>query len=344
MTIDKLNLNNPNEIEEIKNFLADFQLKYASSVDYTVVARENQKIVATASKDKNIVKYFAIDNNYQGEGLSTQLLTSLINKMFDEGYYHSMVFTKLINKDLFEGMGYKEVAHTDKVILMEMGNKNINKTLEKIIKKYNIDTTKKRAMLVMNCNPFTLGHQYLIEKVASENEEVLVFVVEEDKSAFPFKIRYELVQKGVSHLSNVKVIEGTEYIISSATFPNYFLRKEDDALIEYTKLDASVCGEKFGKILNINKRYVGEEPYCNVTNTYNNTLKEILPKYNIEVVVVPRKEVEGKAISASYVRELLKEENFQDIKKLVPETTYEFLISPQGKEIGEKLKSSNAPH
>lgn len=256
MTIDKLNLNNPNEIEEIKNFLADFQLKYDSSVDYTVVARENQKIVATASKDKNIVKCFAIDDNYQGEGLSTQLLTALINKMFDEGYYHSMVFTKLINKDLFKGMGYKEVAHTDKVILMEMGNKNINKTLEKIIKKYNIDTTKKRAMLVMNCNPFTLGHQYLIEKVASENEEVLVFVVEEDKSAFPFKIRYELVQKGVSHLSNVKVIEGTEYIISSATFPNYFLRKEDDALIEYTKLDASVCGEKFGKILNINKRYV----------------------------------------------------------------------------------------
>ena len=136
MTIDKLNLNNPNEIEEIKNFLADFQLKYDSSVDYTMVARENQKIVATASKDKNIVKCFAIDNNYQGEGLSTQLLTSLINKMFDEGYYHSMVFTKLINKDLFKGMGYKEVAHTDKVILMEMGNKNINKTLEKIIKKY----------------------------------------------------------------------------------------------------------------------------------------------------------------------------------------------------------------
>lgn len=120
MTIDKLNLNNPNEIEEIKNFLADFQLKYDSSVDYTMVARENQKIVATASKDKNIVKCFAIDNNYQGEGLSTQLLTSLINKMFDEGYYHSMVFTKLINKDLFKGMGYKEVAHTDKVILMEM--------------------------------------------------------------------------------------------------------------------------------------------------------------------------------------------------------------------------------
>lgn len=344
MNIDKINLNNPSEIEEVRYFLKRFELKYDDSVDYTVVAREENKIVASASKGKNIVKCFAIDNNHQGEGISTQLLTNLINKMFDEGYYHSMVFTKLSNKELFRGMGYKEVAYTDKVILMEMGNKSIAKTLEKIIEKYSIDTSKKRAMLVMNCNPFTLGHQYLIEKVAYENEEVLVFVVEEDKSVFPFKIRYELVQKGTAHLNNVKVIPGTEYIISSATFPNYFLRKEDDLLIEYTKLDASVCGEQFGKILNINRRYVGDEPYCNITNTYNNTLKEMLPKYGMEVIIVPRKESENRVISASYVRELLKNEKYEEIKKIVPPTTYEFLISEAGKEIGERLKVSNSPH
>lgn len=344
MNIDKINFSNLKEVEEVQEFLKRFELQYDSSVDYTIVAREGAKVVATASKGKNVVKCFAIDNQYQGEGLSTQLLTNLINKMFDEGYFHSLVFTKLSNKELFRGMGYKEVAHTDKVILMEMGNKSIKKTLEKLIKKYDIDTNKKRAMIVMNCNPFTLGHQYLIEKVASENDEVLVFIVEEDRSSFPFKVRYELVQKGTAHLKNVKVIPGTEYIISSATFPNYFLRKEDDSLIEYTKLDASVCGEQFGKILNINRRYVGDEPFCKVTNLYNNALKEILPQYGIEVIIVPRKEIENIAISASEVRELLKEENYEEIKKIVPTTTYEFLISPQGKEIGEKLKASNSPH
>ncbi len=344
MNIDKINFSNLKEVEEVQEFLKRFELQYDSSVDYTIVAREGAKVVATASKGKNIVKCFAIDNQYQGEGLSTQLLTNLINKMFDEGYFHSLIFTKLSNKELFRGMGYKEVAHTDKVILMEMGNKSIKKTLEKIIKKYDIDTNKKRAMIVMNCNPFTLGHQYLIEKVANENDEVLVFIVEEDRSSFPFKVRYELVQKGTAHLKNVKVIPGTEYIISSATFPNYFLRKEDDSLIEYTKLDASVCGEQFGKILNINRRYVGDEPFCKVTNLYNNALKEILPQYGIEVIIVPRKEIENIAVSASKVRELLKEENYEEIKKIVPPTTYEFLISPQGKEIGEKLKASNSPH
>ncbi len=344
MTVDKINMSNPVEKQEIEKFLNSFDLKYDKGVDYTVAAREDGKVIATVSKEKNIIKCFAIDNSHQGEGIATQILTPAINQMFDEGYFHNMVFTKTPNKSLFEGMGYKEVAHTDKVILMEMGNKSVDKTIAKIIKKFDIDISKKRAMAVMNCNPFTLGHLYLIEKAASENEEVLIFVVQEDKSSFPFKDRYELVQKGTAHLKNVKVIPGTEYLISSATFPNYFLRKEDDTLEEYTKLDSAICGMQFGKKLNINKRYVGEEPLCKVTDTYNKTLEKILPEYDMEVVVVPRKELNDNVISASLVREYMKNDRLQEIKDLVPETTYNFLISPKGKEIGEKLKSENSPH
>lgn len=344
MNIDKINLTNPNEKKEIEDFLNLFDLKYDKGVDYTVAARDNGKIIATVSKEKNIVKCFAIDGTYQGEGLATKILTPAINQMFEEGYFHNMVFTKTANKSLFEGMGYKEVAHTDKVILMEMGNKNVEKTLDKIIKKFDIDTSKKRAMIVMNCNPFTFGHQYLIEKAAAENDELLIFVVQEDKSSFPFKVRYDLVKKGTAHLDNVKVIPGTEYLISSATFPSYFLREEDDTLEEYTKLDCAICGERFGKKLNISRRYAGAEPYCNVTNTYNETMKKILPQYGIEVVIVPRKELDGKAISASTVREMIKADDIEKLKELVPQTTYDFLISPEGKEIGEKIKNGNSPH
>lgn len=343
MGVDKISLINKQEIEEVTTFLKKFDLKYDKNIDYTVIIRDNNKIIATASKEKNIVKCFAIDSSCQGEGLSTQLLTNIINKMFDEGFLNSKVFTKIENQELFKGMGYREIAHTDKVILMEMGNKSILKVLEKIKTNYNIDTNEKRAMLVMNCNPFTLGHQFLIEKVASENKEVLVFVVEEDRSIFPFKVRYELVKKGTAHLKNVKVIPGTDYLISSATFPNYFLKREDDHLAEYTKLDATICGEKFGKMLNINRRYVGDEPNCKVTNHYNEMLKNTLPKFGIEVIVIPRKKIDGKIISASYVRELLKSKNFEELKTLVPTTTFDFLTSSEGKEIGEKLRMQDSP-
>ena len=342
MNIERVNLKNPFEVKEVTEFLAGFELKYDANIDYTVVIRENEKIIATASKGKNIIKCFAIDKNHQGEGISGSILTNVTNRMFDEGYFHSMVFTKTSNQDIFKGIGYKEVAQTDKVILMEMGTNSIDKTIEKI--KKSIDMDKQKAMLVMNCNPFTYGHQYLVEKAASENEEVIIFVVEEDKSAFPFKTRIELVRKGTAHLPNVKVVAGSEYIISSATFPNYFLRKEDDSLMEYTKLDATIAGKQFGKKLNINRRYIGEEPYCKVTSRYNQALMEILPKYNMEVVLVPRKEIDHTAISASIVREKLKEGKIEELKELVPPTTFEFLVSPEGKEIEEKLKNSSLPH
>lgn len=342
MNIEKVNLSNPFEIEEVTEFLAKFELKYDTNIDYTVVIRENDKIIATASKEKNIIKCFAIDPARQGEGISGFILTNITNKMFDQGYFHSMVFTKTKNQDIFRGIGYKEVAQTDKVILMEMGTNSIDKTIDKI--KKSIDMEKQKAMIVMNCNPFTYGHLYLIEKASKENEEVLIFVVEENKSVFPFSIRFELVKEGVSHLKNVKVVSGSEYMISSATFPNYFLRKEDDSLIEYTKLDATISGKQFAKKLGITKRYIGEEPYCKVTKKYNEALIKILPQYGVEVVLVPRKELNNTAISASIVRDKLKNGKLEELKALVPKTTFDFLISPEGKEIEEKLKSSNLPH
>lgn len=342
MNIEKVNLSNHFEIKEVTEFLAKFELKYDTNIDYTVVIRENDKIIATASKEKNIIKCFAIDPARQGEGISGSILTNITNKMFDQGYFHSMVFTKTKNQDIFRGIGYKEVAQTDKVILMEMGTNSIDKTIDKI--KKSIDMEKQKAMIVMNCNPFTYGHLYLIEKASKENEEVLIFVVEENKSVFPFSIRFELVKEGVSHLKNVKVVSGSEYMISSATFPNYFLRKEDDSLIEYTKLDATISGKQFAKKLGITKRYIGEEPYCKVTKKYNEALMKILPQYGVEVVLVPRKELNNTAISASIVRDKLKNGKLEELKALVPKTTFDFLISPEGKEIEEKLKSSNLPH
>ena len=55
----------------------------------------------------------------------------------------------------------------------------------------------------MNANPFTLGHQYLVEKAAAENDLLHLFIVSEDASLVPFKIRKQLVMKGTAHLKNI---------------------------------------------------------------------------------------------------------------------------------------------
>ena len=198
----------------------------------------------------------------------------------------------------------------------------------------------------MNCNPFTLGHYYLLEEASKNHQEVLVFIVEEDQSLFPFETRYELVRKGVAHLENVKVLPSGEYIISSVTFPSYFIKEEGKRLRAYTELDASIFGKYFCKPLNIKQRYVGDEPYCKVTAAYNEALKKVLPTYGTEVTQLPRKSYGELAISASRVRNLLKarELHSQELNHLLPEVTLDFLKTNLGKEIVEKLKSSDSAH
>ena len=334
--VESINLKSKYETNEVSKFLERFSLKY-EDVDYTVVIRENEEIIATCSKRENILKCFAINEKYQGLGLSNNLISKVTEKLFLEGRYHSFIFTKPENQYLFEGLAYKNIFTTDKVSLLESGNKNINSSLDKLKKEYNIDNNKEYTALVMNCNPFTLGHRYIVETAAKENENVIIFVVEEDKSVFSFKTRFKLIKEGTKDLKNVVVIPAGEYIISSATFPNYFLKKNDDALKEYTKIDCNIFGKYFVPTFNIVKRYVGTEPHCEVTNIYNETIQEVLPKYNVEVKLINRKEIESDAISASRVRNLLKEGNFEGVKNLVPKTTLDFLLSEEGEKVISRL-------
>ena len=333
-----IDINSNLEISEVKKFLLKFDLRY-EDVDYTVVIKDMDEIVGTCSKKENILKCFAIDENYQGLGLSNSLISKVTEKLFLERRYHSFIFTKPENQYLFEGLAYKNIFTTDKVSLLESGNKNINSSLDKLKKDYNIDDNAKYASIVMNCNPFTLGHKYIIEKASRENNNVIIFVVEEDKSVFPFESRFKLIKEGTKDLDNVTVIPAGEYVISSATFPNYFLKKNDDALKEYTKLDCNIFGKYFVPKFNIVKRYVGTEPHCEVTNMYNETIQEIMPKYNVQVELIERKEVNEDAISASRVRKLLSEIKFDKVKELVPKTTYDFLLSEEGELVISKLKA-----
>jgi [citrate (pro-3S)-lyase] ligase len=342
--IERINLKNERNVEEVRDFLKEFNLELDNDVDYTVVIREGEKVKATCSKAKSVFKCFAIDNTLRGEGISATLINALNDKLFEEGVYHSFIFTKPENLEIFQGIGYKEVARTHNVALLENGIYDIHSYLETLGDTQEITSKKQRGAIVVNCNPLTLGHLYLIEEAARNCEELLVFVVEENKSLFPFEIRFNLVKEGTKHLKNVKVIKGGEYIISSATFPSYFLRKKDDILEAYTSLDATIFGKYFGSKFNIKKRFVGNEPYCDVTNYYNNSLKRVLPQYGIEVFETVRKEEAGRPISASRVREYLKEDKMEEVKNIVPQVTYDFLLTEEGKGIRENIKRSNSPH
>ncbi|MCD8372234.1 MAG: hypothetical protein LUD27_02910 [Clostridia bacterium] len=188
----------------------------------------------------------------------------------------------------------------------------------------------------MNCNPFTLGHKYLVEYAASKCAHLFIFVVEEDKSVFPFADRIELVRKGTSHLQNVTVLPSGKFIISQLTFEEYFVKSSiQDTTID-PSMDVELFATQIAPELGITVRFAGEEPLDKVTMQYNNSMRQILPKYGIEFEEIPRKEFDGGVISASRVRACLKDNDFETISKIVPSTTLEYL-KENYKELIKKL-------
>lgn len=325
------------ELNRIERFLQELGLGFDRDIEYTLGAYIKGELVGTCSFSGRVIKCFGVDKSHMGEGIAAKLITQLSNAMFDRGIKENLVFTKNLNRSIFEGLGFSEIIHTQEVTLFEGGFTDIKNYVKAMFVNSGLGGGP-RAGLVMNCNPFTLGHRYLIECAAKENAEVVVFVVEQDSSIFPFNIRKELIKAGVSDLKNVHVLSGGSYIISQSTFPTYFLKKEDQQLQAYTSIDAGIFGKYIAPGFNINIRYVGEEPLDRVTAVYNEALFKTLPGYGIEVKCIERLSKHNNIISASSVRKLLQREEISSLKEYLPQTTLEFLNSDRGKEIIKKIR------
>lgn len=210
--------------------------------------------------------------------------------------------------------------------LSEQEIAQLNEYLENLKKVKRSDAdNEKIGSIVMNCNPFTLGHRYLIEESSKKCDWLYIFVVEEDQSVFPFSDRYELVKKGTADLKNVTVIPSGKFIISQVTFQAYFKKEEKKDVVIDASGDINIFAAKIAPALGISIRFAGEEPLDKVTNQYNATMKRILPRYGISFEVISRKELLGAPISASRVRALLSQKAFDEIRQIVPATTYEYL-------------------
>lgn len=325
-------LSNEKETEQLKSFLSRYGLSMDKDIEYSMVVTDNNRIVATGSFANRVLKCIAVEDEYKGRGLSAKIITHLVNEQFARGKAHLFIYTKPENELIFSGLGFFSIAQVPhKVVLMENRPDGIKRYLDEIAAE--TGTILPSAAVVVNCNPFTNGHRYLLEYAAARCRLLHVFVVWEDRSFFPSQIRHRLVCEGTAHIPNLIVHKGSDYIISNATFPSYFIKEYDDLVETHARLDLEVFSQHIAKKLDIRKRFAGEEPYCRVTSAYNRMMAKILPQNGIEVEIIPRKTSDGNVISASRVRELLGKGYMDAVKKLVPETTYRFLMSDEGRRI-----------
>lgn len=359
MEIQTLNPTTPRQRQRIEAFLKRNGLRFDDMHYYAAVTDDDGEMIAGGGLKGNVIKCVAVDDAHKGEAIANTLISHLIAHANEEGHSNVMLFTKPKNRQLFESLSFRLLAEAPEAVLMETGIGGLGDTVEALKKikeegevckennqeckkeeKTNLNittpqhlnpsapqplttTTPRRGVVVMNSNPFTLGHRYLIEQAAKQVERLFVMVVREDCSLFAYAERKAMVEQGVAHLKNVTVIDGSEYAISQATFPTYFLKRLDDAADTQMLLDLDLFRRHIAPALGATVRFVGTEPTDRLTRRYNQLMHEVLA----DVREIARLEKEGNAVSASRVRKDMEQGDMSTIRQLVPPTTLPYIIA-----------------
>ena len=368
--IQELPLSVPSFRRKVEDFLGSNGLRLEEVDLYLAVLDADDRILAGGGLSRNLIKCIAVSEPARSLGLSVPLISRLIAVAADRGYAHVKVFTKPENRSVFESLGFRVLAEAPKAILMENG-----RGLEDYCRY--LRAHQAPGVIVMNANPFTLGHKYLIEQAdfstrptglgrndkdpatglgrndrsivissdarRAESRNLVVIPVREDASLFPYEERLAMIRSGCDGLADV--VEGSDYQISAATFPTYFLKDLSDAAETQMRLDIDLFGRHIAPALGASVRFVGSEPSDPLTARYNALMKELLPSYGVEVVEIPRRqtsavipsdvsvilsEVEessSQPITATTVRSLLDEGRFKAASALTPASTWPYLLA-----------------
>lgn len=341
MNILELHPTIPRQRRQIEMFLQTNGLRY-DDVDYyaAIVDESSDEMIAGGGLKGSVIKCVAVADGHKGEAVANVIVSHLIAKANDEGCQCVKLYTKPDNRQLFESLSFRLIAESPNAILMETGVGGIEKYSEELrvkseelgVKSEELkndesvvsNARKPIGVIVMNANPFTLGHRFLVEQSSELVERLYVVVVREDCSMFSYNERKAMVSQGVRDIGNVVVVDGSDYAVSAATFPTYFLKQLSDATDTQIILDLDLYRRRIAPALGATIRFFGSEPTDPLTRRYNELMHQQLGEEHVHEI--QRKQQEGSAISASRVRKAMMEGCLWDAIQLVPPTTIPYII------------------
>ncbi|WP_308277925.1 [citrate (pro-3S)-lyase] ligase [Prevotella sp.] len=348
MNILELHPTIPRQRRQIEMFLHTNGLRY-DDVDYyaAIVDESSDEMIAGGGLKGSVIKCVAVADGHKGEAVANVIVSHLIAKANAEGCQCVKLYTKPDNRQLFESLSFRLIAESPNAILMETGVGGIEKYSEELrvkseelgvkseelrVKSEELkndesvisNARKPIGVIVMNANPFTLGHRFLVEQSSELVERLYVVVVREDCSMFSYNERKAMVSQGVRDIGNVVVVDGSDYAVSAATFPTYFLKQLSDATDTQIILDLDLYRRRIATALGATIRFFGSEPTDPLTRRYNELMHQQLGEEHVHEI--QRKQQEGSAISASCVRKAMMEGCLWDAIQLVPPTTIPYII------------------
>jgi len=324
-------------VARIRALLERVGITLDAHLDYTCAIYDDEgEPIATGSAFGPTLRCFAVDPDHQGEGLLNEIISHLMDYQAGRGMTHLFVYTKPASARFFCDLGFYEIARVPgSLVFLENRRRGFADYLAALARTARPGSA---CAIVMNANPFTLGHRYLIEQAAASFDTVHLFLLSEDAGPIPARVRLELARRGTADLAGVVCHESGDYLISKATFPSYFLKNEDTVIRAQAALDTAIFA-KIAQALGVTCRVVGEEPTSHVTGIYNEIMAKTLPQHGVACRIIPRKALpDGRVISASQVRQAIHDGRLGDVADMLPDTTLSYFRSAESEQVRAAIR------
>lgn len=350
----------PEDVSFLRAFLARVGLEPEDDIEAAAFVMDLDEAVAVACLAGEVVKCVGVLPAYEGEGAAARAVAAIRAEAEARGRGRLFLYTRPSAVPFFESMGFRSLASSgfdeelpppnysaappEGAALLESDPMAFEAWAAGVARI--LPGGMAAGAVVLNANPFSLGHRSLVERASRlcGGGGLLVLVVAGDRSSFPGAVRERLVRAGTADIPGVFVASGGAYCVSGATFPAYYLRERSRAAELQAALDAELFATRIAPAFGIGTRFVGSEPYCPMTAAYNGALSRILPRRGLSLVELPRAELDGAAISASDVRSAIKVGDLDRACRLVPATTAEWLRSSEAIPIIEKIRAGSCRH
>ena len=192
-------------LERLRAFLTENGLRYDPGIQFTALLMENGEIQAAGSLDGATLKCIAVRPQPSGRGADRAADDRAAAGGLCPGHSPSDALHQAGQRShVLADIGFYPILRTGDCLLME----NLRDGLRRRLLELAQGPTPRGTVgaVVANCNPFTLGHRYLIETAAAACDRLLVFILSENRGPFTPMERLAMARAGCADLSNVRVL------------------------------------------------------------------------------------------------------------------------------------------
>ena len=292
-------------------------LRFEDGYDDLVGVFEGGQLAACGARAGRVLKMLVVAPEHRGGGLLAEIITELMRRGSEAGVAGFFIFTRPGTAPVFQSLGFKPLAATEQAALLELGN-GLHRYLRQ---RASLVHTGENAAVLVNADPFTVGHQALVEHAAALADKVYVLVPSEGNFLFPLPTRLELARLGTAHIANAVVTDTGPYALGSATFPAYFLTGGEEPDQVRLELDAELFAKHLAPAFYVRTRVVGSEPADPASRRYNQILRQRLRGCSVRLEEIERTKAGERWVDTRRVRRALLVGDLAAAAALVPEAT-----------------------